>query len=173
MDRYHEYQKKAGNFNMDANSVKSVKDAMPGFRAAHKAKKAEIDAENKKTGAALKSFWVNSGKSSLVLAHNGVILMIWACLMAVIAYAALQFAFVLVAFVLAETGGIMMETPVDVITTYVVIAMCCGFDMFFSFAIEKYLIKCMSRRFWKLDYAKGQIDKGALWHEKHPDADGD
>lgn len=156
---------------MDANSMKAVKDAMPGFRASHKKKKADIDAENKKTGAALKSFWVNSGKSSLVLAHNGAVCLIWACLMFLVAYGSLQMAFVLVAFVMAETGGILMETSVDVITTYVVIAMCCGFDMFFSFAIEKYLIKCMARRFWKLNYATGKIDKGALWHEKHPDDD--
>lgn len=154
---------------MDENTAKAVKAAMPGFRAAHKKKKDAIDVENKKNGRRLKEFWINSGKSSIVLGHNGVIVLIWACLMALIAYLSLQLAFVVIAFVLAETGGIAMSTSVDVITTYVVIAMCCGFDMFFSFAIEKCVIKAMCRRFWKLDYATGNIDKGALWHEKHPE----
>ena len=154
---------------MDENTVKAVKGAMPGFRAAHKKKKSEIDAENKQTGSKLKAFWVNSGKSSIAMAHNGVVLLLWACVMILVAYIALQLAFVVIAFVLGETGGISMTTAVDVITVYVVIAMCCGFDMFFSFAIEKCLIKAMVRRFWKLDYATGKIDKGAFWHEKHPD----
>lgn len=139
------------------------------FRSEHKEKKAKIDADNKSTGRTLKRFWSDSAKGSAALAHNGIVFLAWGCIMLLAAYGSLELAFFAIAMVLAETGGILMETTVDVITVYVVIAMVCGFDLFFSFAIEKWLIKHMARRFWKFDHKTGKIDKGDVWRERHAD----
>lgn len=152
---------------MDPITLNDRKSALGRFRAGHKAKKDGIDAENRKAGGALKKFWADGARSGAVLAHNGIVFLAWACAMAVVAYASLQLAFVIIAMVLAETGGILMETSIDVITAYVVIAMCCGFDMFFSFAVEKWLMKHMARRFWRIDRRTGAIDKGDAWRERH------
>lgn len=145
----------------------ALKKDIGGFRARHEKKKAKIDAENKKTGATLKSFWKNSVSGSAVLAHNGIVALAWCALMLIVAYIALQASFHIIALVLAETGGLLMETSIDVVTVYVVIAMCCGFDLFFSFKIESYLIRCMTKRFWHMDRRTGGIDKGGFWRERH------
>lgn len=152
---------------MDPITLNDRKLSLGRFRAGHKAKKEKIDAENRTAGSALKKFWIDGARSGAVLAHNGIVFLAWGCVMALVAYASLQAVFVVIAMVLAETGGILMETSIDVITTYVVIAMCCGFDMFFSFAVEKWLIKHMSRRFWRHDHRTGTVDKGEAWRERH------
>lgn len=116
----------------------------------------------------LKEFWGESGRTTAVLSHNGIVLCAWACLMFLVAYVALQAAFYFVAIVLGQTGGILMETAVDVITVYVVIAMVCAFDLFFAFKLENACIRAMKRRFWKVDRWNKSIDKGDLWRERHP-----
>lgn len=150
-----------------AETLNDRKYGIAGFRARHEKKREKIREENKKNGGALKRFWSDSWHGSAVLGHNGIVFLVWAMLMLATAYAALQIAFFVIAMVLAETGGIAMETPVDVITTYVVIGMCCGFCLFFAFAIEKWLIKHMTRRFWKFDRKTRTIDRGESWRERH------
>lgn len=145
----------------------ALKADIGGFRARHEKKKAKIDAENRENGKTLKAFWKNSVSGGAVLAHNGIVFLAWGMLMLLVAYMSLQLAFYVIAMVLAETGGILMETAIDVVTVYVVIAMCCGFDMFFSFKIESYLIRCMAKRFWRTDRRSGTIDKGEFWRLRH------
>lgn len=146
--------------------------AAKAFREAHEKKKKEIGDENRKRGEVLKSFWADSRRSTAVLAHNGIVALVWLAAMFVVAYVDLQLAFVVVALALGETGGILMETSVDVITVYVVIIMGCGFCLFFGLAAEKALMRAMKRRFWRVDRARGRIDKGELWNERHPEKDG-
>lgn len=117
----------------------------------------------------LKEFWADSGRTTTVLMHNGVISICWGMLLLLVAYVALQAALIGVAVVLGQTGGVLMETTADVITVYVVIAMVCGFDLFFAFLIEKRILKAIGRRFWKVDHKNKCVDKGDLWKERHLD----
>lgn len=149
-------------------SMAPAKAGISGFRASRAARKKKLQDENRKNGETLRSFWADSRRSTAVLAHNGVIALVWAMAMFLVAYADLQLSFFVVAFILGETGGIMMQTSVDVITVYVTIAMGCGFCLFFGFAVEKALMRAMGRRFWRVDHANSRIDKGAAWNEKHP-----
>lgn len=150
-----------------AETLNDRKLGIAGFRARHEKKRDKIREENRKNGGALKRFWSDSWHGSAVLGHNGIVFLAWGTLMLATAYAALQAAFFVIAMVLAETGGIAMETPVDVITTYVVIGMCCGFCLFFAFAVEKWLIRHMARRFWRFDHKTRTIDRGEAWRERH------
>ena len=152
---------------MDAAKLKAAGIMAGTERKKHEKKRGEIKARNAETGAALKKFWSGAAKSSAVMARNGAVGIAWAVPMLAVMWAALQLEFIVAALVLGETGGILMETPADVITTYVVLAITCGFDLFFSFKIENALLRAASRRFWHLDKRTGEIDKGELYNLKH------
>ena len=155
---------------MQTTSIKLAKDSLKASRKDREEKRRKLKSENGERLGTLKKFWADGFRTSKILAHNGAVAIAWAVPMILAAYIALQGAFYLVAIVLGQTGGILMETAVDVITVYVVIAVVCGFDMFFAFKIENAAIRAMKRRFWKADYKNGGIDKGEAWRERHPES---
>ena len=122
--------------------------------------------EQKQNRSALGSVFANAGRNMKVSVHNGFIGVVYALCMFLVFYFALQIAFYGVAFLSGTTGAFAMETAADVLTVYVIVAMVCGFDMFFSFGIEKAVIRAMRRRFWKVS-RDGSIDKGDAWRERH------
>lgn len=122
--------------------------------------------EQKENRAALGGIFAQAGQRMKVSVHNGFIGVIYALCMFLVFYFALQLAFYGVAFIAGTTGAFAMETAADVLTVYVIVAMVCGFDMFFAFGIEKSIIRAMKRRLWKV-CGDGAIDKGEAWRERH------
>lgn len=137
------------------------------FRDRHAKKKKEGEQKVSEGGVLLKKMAVDGATGSRILGHNGFIAAVYAAVMFVVAYAALQLAFYGVAFLAGSTGAYQMSTQADVLTVYVIIAMVCGFDMFFAFQIEKALIGAMKARFWRRDRASGGIDKGQAYKKRH------
>ncbi len=122
--------------------------------------------ENKKDRATVMGILARAGRSGQISAHNGFIGILYGMVMFLVFYVALQVAFYGVAFLAGTTGAFAMETAADVLTVYVIVAMVCGFDMFFSFGIEKAVSRAAKRRFWKAA-PDGSIDKGDAWRERH------
>lgn len=116
--------------------------------------------------SALAGILADTGRGAKITAHNGLIAIVYGLCMFLVFYVALQVAFYGVAFLSGTTGAFAMETAADVLTVYVIVAMVCGFCMFFSFGIEKALIRAMKRRFWKSG-KDGGIDRGDAWRERH------
>lgn len=137
------------------------------FRERHAKKKKDGDQKVSEGGALLKKMAADGATGSRILAHNGFIGAVYTVVMFVVAYVSLQLAFYGVAFLAGSTGAYQMATQADVLTVYVIIAMVCGFDMFFSFQIEKVLIRAMKDRFWHRDKASGDIDKGPAYKKRH------
>lgn len=142
-------------------------------RAEHSAKRKKAKDEMARNASLLKRAAAEGVLETRILAHNGIIACLYGAAMFLTAYLALQLAFYLVALLAGSTGAYLMETAADVLTTYVILAMTCGFVLFFSFGIEKALMRAAKRRFWRKDRANGGIDKGDAWRERHPVASGD
>lgn len=122
--------------------------------------------ESRKDRAEAKGIFAAAARNGRISMHNGFIGLIYALAMFLVFYVALQVSFYGVAFLAGTTGAFAMETAADVLTVYVIVAMVCGFVMFFSFGIEKAAIRAMKRRFWK-SAPDGSIDKGDAWRERH------
>lgn len=138
------------------------------FRERHEKKKAGSAEKVSEGGALLKNMARDGAIGSKILAHNGFIAILYVLAMALVAYASLQAAFYFVAILAGSTGAYLMATEADVLTVYVIIAVVCGFDLFFSFKIESALIRAMSGRFWHKDAGRPDgIDRGAVYHKKH------
>ncbi len=142
-------------------------------REAHKAKRRSAQEETAKNASLLKKAMKEGALESRILTHNGFIGVLYALVMFLVFYMSLQLAFYFVAFLAGSTGSYLMTSSSDVLTTYVILAIVCGFDLFFSLAIEKALIRAMKRRFWKKDRVNGGIDKGDAWRERHPEGSED
>lgn len=157
--------------NISSGSMKLARESARAAKKEHAAKRDKLKSENGARFGVLKKFGADSLRSSKILAHNGVVVIAWAVPMFLVAYVALQAAFYAAAVVLGQTGGILMETPVDVVTTYIVIAMVCAFDLFFAFKLENAAIRAMKRRLWRADMKTGGIDRGDFWRERHGDGE--
>ena len=142
--------------------------SIKGFRAKHAARKKEAQEKTSRSGALLAKMARDGAIGSKILAHNGFIAAVYALAMFLVAYVALQAAFYFVAFLAGSTGAYQMADQADVLTVYVIIAMICGFCLFFAFAIERALMRAMAARFWHRDPdAEGGIDRGAAYNKKH------
>lgn len=147
--------------------------ALKGNIAMHKEKREKIKKENAERGTLLKKIMKDGARGAGVSAHNAVIAAVYLAVMALVAYIAVQAAFYLVATMAGATGSYLMETPADVLTVYVILAMCCGFCLFAAFAAFKAIWKAARRRFWHTDRKTGTVDKGELWRERHGEDCGD
>lgn len=139
------------------------------FRERHEKKKQAAGEKVSDGGNILKKMAQEGAAGTKILVHNGIIAGIYGLAGFFVCYAALQVAFYFVAILAGSTGAYLMETQADVLTAYVILAMVCGFCLFFAFQAEKAIMRAASRRFWRKDKKNGGIDKGPAWAERHPD----
>ena len=144
--------------------------ALRASREKHGAKKKDIQEELAKDRSKVLDIMKGGVTGSGILAHNGIVALVWGAAMLIVAYVALQAAFYFVAVIAGSTGAYAMETAADLLTIYVALAMVCGFDLFFAFKIENRLIRAMKRRFWH-KAPDGTIDHGEAWAERRARAE--
>lgn len=139
------------------------------FRERHEKKKQESARKVSEGGSLLKKMASDGATASRILVHNGIIAGIYGFVGFLVCYATLQIAFYFVAILAGSTGAYLMETQADVLTAYVILAIVCGFCLFFAFQLEKAVMRAAKRRFWRKDRKNGGIDRGPAWAERHPD----
>lgn len=134
-----------------------------------KASKEQRRIENIQNRSALAGIMSSTGRGMKISMHNAMMCLIYGMVMFLVFYVALQVAFYGVAFLAGSTGAFAMETAADVLTIYVIVAMVCGFCLFFSFGAEKMVIRALKRRLWRSDN-NGGIDRGEAWRKRHEEA---
>jgi len=93
-----------------------------------------------------------------MVAHNSLYTAIYGGVMVFVAFFLIKIAGVIASFVVGyETTG-LMNTVGDLVMTYVIIIMSCGFTLFFGIKLENVLLKALKKRLWFMK--DGVIVKG-------------
>ena len=92
--------------------------------------------------------------------HNGIVAAVFFAMMFIVAFIAIEVAYLGVALMIGYTGAWAMTTVADMLTMYTTLGMVCAIVLFFTFKIENNLIRALSKRWWRKDKETGEIDKG-------------
>lgn len=113
-----------------------------------------------------KSIWQTAKKEAVIgskiFLHNGIVAAVFFAMMFIVAFIAIEVAYLGVALMIGYTGAWAMTTVADMLTMYTTLGMVCAIVLFFTFKIENNLIRALNRRWWRKDKEIGEIDKGGL-----------
>ena len=122
-------------------------------------------------GGKLSGILPSAAMSAKIAMHNAIYIALYGAAMFLVFYADLQTAFAAVALLAGATGSYAMATAADILTTYTILGIACGFCLFFGFKAENWLIRKLCDRLWRKDRAIGEIDRGPAWRARHPEGE--
>ena len=109
--------------------------------------KNEVKNNIKKNGFSMARAWFNT----LKVVKGAFVIGIYVTAMMVFAYIAIVVTGMFCATMIGKYGIGEILSLVDTMTFYLIMTMCCGFGLFFSFKVENFLIKSMKNRLNKIN----------------------
>lgn len=117
--------------------------------------------KDRENTSSLKKVLADSKTVSKISFHNGLIGCIYIAFMFIVAFVAIEAAYIGVALMTGYTGCYDLTTVADMLTMYTTLGMVCAIICFFTFKIENCIIRAMKVRIWRKNPETGEIIKGS------------